>query len=107
MLREKLDNLDAKSRFHQYFSSDERVQIINGVIQVTRDPTVFYILLSYIQLDFAWEMIEDVELDIKARDELDFWGIPMPPTRNMLELQKVFDVEPEKAHYKSLWQWKQ
>ena len=72
-----------------------------------RDPTVFYILLSYIQLDFAWEMIEDVELDLKVRDELDFWGIPMPPTRNMLELQKVFDVEPEKAHYKSLWQWNQ
>ena len=49
MLKEKLSNLDAKSRFHQFFSNEERVQVINGLIQVTRDPTVFYILLSYIQ----------------------------------------------------------
>ena len=52
-------------------------------------------------------MIEDVELDVKVRNELDYWGIPMPPTKNMLELQKVFDDEPQKAHYKSVWQWNQ
>ena len=62
-------------------------------------------MLTYIQLDLTWEMIEEPELDNKARGEIDYWGVPMPPTKNMIELQKVFDDEPEKAHYKSIWQW--
>lgn len=102
----KLENVPT-SRFATTFLATEALNIIDGVIQVSRDADVFYLLLYYLSSDFDWEMIDDEELDRKVRDEIDYWNIPMPPTRIILQLQAIFDSEPSKAHYKTIDKFRQ
>ena len=85
-----------------------RPMFLDGFILLQdRNPEFFSIIIDYVRDQFYWEHIEDPELDKHVREEAKFWEIPQPPTKPMLEMQEIFNSEPEKIFYRTLHHWKE